>query len=136
MTKVERGTYDEDGDRTLFDEAMQDFCSSGAAVPTTLTAEQLILAAKQLVNDLGMEPLDLVLLVHPLEHETVVDALRRHFQAAGMGTVTVATADGPRDVGVPLAFAGVKVFESTLIPAGEVRLAPAPNPSRALTVKP
>lgn len=123
MTKVVTGTYDEDGNCTLTAEAAKSF----GEVDVDRVRREF---------ELVMPLQDVLLLVHPLEHESVIDALRRHFQAAGMGTVTVATADGPRDVGVPLAFAGVKVFESTLIPAGEVRLAPAPNPSRALTVKP
>jgi hypothetical protein len=100
---VVTGTYDEDGNRTLLAEAVKAFADAAARLPV---------------------PEDVVLLVHPNDGESVVDALRRHFEAAGAGTVTVATADGPRDVGVPSALAGVRVFESTLIPQGEVRIAP------------
>lgn len=67
---------------------------------------------------------ELVILVHPREGESVVDALRRAFDPYAMGTCTVQTADGPRDVDVPAQLAGVAVIETTLVPPGEVRIAP------------
>jgi hypothetical protein len=113
MTKVVTGTYDEDGNRTVLAEAVKAF---GELDVDRLRKE----------FEMVPPPREYVLLVHPLEGESVVDALQRHFYERA-GTVTVATADGPRDVGVPLVLAGIKVLESSLVPSGEIRLAPRAN---------
>lgn len=122
--RVATGTYDEDGNRTVLAEMVKAFGEDGGPV---VSLPQMSIS--DAVEHVGMmkrewESEEMVILVHPLDSETVVDALRRHFEAAGMGTVRVATADGPRDVDVPAALAGVAVIESTLIPAGEIRIAP------------
>jgi len=123
MTKVVTGTYDEEGNRSAIAEAMNAFGTEGYPIATgePMKWEGPVPTMREWVGELE----DVVLLVHPLDGETVVDTLRRHFEAAGMGTVTVATADGPRDVDVPAALAGVKVIESTVVPLGEIRLSPS-----------
>ena len=119
MTKVVTGTYDEEGNRTVLAEAVKAF----GEVDVDRVRREF---------EMVPPPREYVLLVHPREGETVVDALRREFEGASMGTVSVATADGPRDVGVPLVLAGIKVLESTLIPVGTVRLAPHEVPASAV----
>jgi len=69
---------------------------------------------------------DQVILVHPLEGEDVVGALRRLLTPLGMGTVTVVS--GPRAGQVVDMFAllaGITVVETTLVPVGALKVVPA-----------
>lgn len=141
MTKVATGTYDENGNLTIgCTSVLRGVCSTcgktwqghvDPAQPSPCCGATIDLAALAKRFMVG-PPRDVVILVHPLDGETVVDALRRHFEAAGVGTVTVATADGPRDVDVPAALAGVAVIETSLIPPGEIRLADLAIPPSAV----